>query len=329
MTDKKSAMLDKVRKLLAKAEGGATPEEAETFRAKADELMTAYAIETWQVEMAAEGDQRKSLPEKRMFSFDWWWSREIAVRDELWEMFNDVARHMRCVVIVKHLDYRAKAIPVIGLPADLDYFDLLFTHLMLDLAKQTSPQPNAALSLEENLQAMKQAGVPWPEVARKLLDAGIIEPKEGESVQAARKRYSDRLPRRYRAWCKAEGLRQDYTDQRAFRRNFADGYVSVIYSRLWNLRDAAENSGSALALRDIRQVVRDAVWEFYPDLKPHEKGCECERCKQRRKPVRYRQDNRKVDYAARAAGEAAGKRARIDVSPSNRVKGGGNRALGS
>lgn len=44
MSDERSKVMDKVQKLLAKAESSPFSEEAQTFRQKAEELMTIYAI---------------------------------------------------------------------------------------------------------------------------------------------------------------------------------------------------------------------------------------------------------------------------------------------
>lgn len=70
--DKNAKMLERVRALLAKAESTTFPEEADAFRAKADEIMTAYSISAWQVQMAQEGLQRTIQPEVRWFDFSWW-----------------------------------------------------------------------------------------------------------------------------------------------------------------------------------------------------------------------------------------------------------------
>jgi hypothetical protein len=261
--DRKAKMLERVRALLAKADGTNFPEEADAFRAKADALMTEYAIEAWQMD----------------------------------------------------------------------------------------PKPSDKLSYEENLAMLKEAGLGWPEITRLMVNAGMLEYKvtttkqysfnEGKEVNVElakpwmeRKNYA-KPAHDYRNWCKKTGTPQSYTDWRTYRRNFADGYVDAVDRRLRVMRreqrgayDAAhEAGGMELVVRDIRHAIDELMWEVFPDLAPHPPDCECDkchfekcndpkcertRCKNARKPVRYaRGPMQKIDYAARAAGEKAGKEAQI------------------
>jgi hypothetical protein len=72
MTDTTShKMLERVRALLAKADSTNFPEEAETFRAKADELMTRHSISQWAVEQAEAGRSAPIKPERRDFERAW------------------------------------------------------------------------------------------------------------------------------------------------------------------------------------------------------------------------------------------------------------------
>ena len=139
MTDRKSEMLEKARKLLAKANDSAVEEpEAESYRQKADEIMTAYAIEMWEVEMAKEGQRTK--PIKREFDFSWWAdSNDSPLRSALWNIWWEVSTHCRVISVSSKRDYSGKSIPVVGMEADLNYFDMLFTSLMLQLSLQSDP----------------------------------------------------------------------------------------------------------------------------------------------------------------------------------------------
>lgn len=363
--DRKAKMLERVRALLAKAASTNFPEEADAFRAKADELMTAYAIEQWQVDALQDGQGKRPMPERRDVDFSWYSGTPF--RDQLWWIYTELATHCRCKVVANKV-FRAedgRRVPVIGLASDLDYLDLLFTHIMVDFMSQIDPKPDPQrLSYEQNLAMLKEAGLGWPEITRLMVDAGMLEYKV---TTETRQRYNADLrvsedyehdiarpwmerknyakpAHDYRNWCKREGVPQSYTDHRTYRRNFADGYYDALDSRLRAMRRAArdtydqghEAGGMELVLRDIRQVINDVLWAEFPDLAPHPEDCECTdchtrkctdpeckrpRCKEKRKPVRYQRDTRKVDWAARAAGERAGKEVEISGHQDRRMGG--------
>jgi hypothetical protein len=352
MTDRKNEMLEKVRKLLAKANDPSVGEfESEAFRQKADELMTNYAIEAWEVEMAKEGQRIR--PVKRDFDFAWYQdSRDSPLKSALWNIWYETASHCRVISVSNKWDFSGKTIPVIGMEADIDYFDMLFTSLMLQLTAKSDPRPSNRLSLEENLAAMREAGFGWDKVTRRLIEAGMIEdpnpgvpfPRERADWKTqCRERFllSERLVRRYRSWCKETNRPQTYTNVKTYREHFAAGFSDTIGNRLRKMRRESERQydashstgGAALAIRDIRTLVKEALWEFFPDMAPHPADCDCAVCHTRkcidpkcsrpgcvekRKPVKYRPmsvSQQKIDYAARAAGAQAGREANLHGNP--------------
>jgi hypothetical protein len=365
--DRKAKMLERVRALLAKANATNFPEEADAFRAKADEIMTAYAIEQWQVDAAQAGVGKAVMPERRDVNLNWYYNTPF--RNQLWWIFNELATHCRCTVVARKAEHHRGGdymVPVLGLPSDLDYLDMLFTNIMFDFTRKIDPKPDPKrLSYYENLAMLKEAGLGWPAICRLMVEAGMLEYKEtgkmvsrydyatGESRDEfvahtkpweIRKNYA-KPAHDYRNWCKREGVPQSYTDPRTYRRNFAEGYEDALSSRLRKLRMAAadaydanhEAGGMSLVLRDIKQVIKEFMWDEFPDLRPHPPECECDnchvkkcddpkctrpRCKAKRKPVRYRAPvGRKVDWAARAAGEAAGREVRIENNQNARMGG--------
>lgn len=330
MSTKSEKMLERVRALLAKADGTRHPEEADAFRAKADELMTRYAIEEWQVEMAQEGSQGRIKPIRKDFSMEWFSARNPA-RDALWEIFYDVARHCRVKAVVqKYGDGGRRTIPVIGMPQDLEYMDMLFTSLMLQLSQKIDPQPQADLSYEENLMLLKDAGMSWDEIAKRMIAKAEGIPStpafvSDDTLTIARRR--DRMLKHYRTHCKRNNIPQTKRNHQTYRRSFAQGFAWEIDDRLTALRSSQETlfgkkSGEdslALALRDISALVQDMLFEVFPDLKPHESGCECAQCSAKRKPVRYRTDTRKSDFSARNAGQRAGREADLQGHPGRRM----------
>lgn len=319
MTDDKLAkQLERVRALLAKAASTPFPEEADAFRAKADELMTAYSIDAYMVQMAQEGTQRTIKPEVRWMELDWWNRNADIYRTPLWWMFNATARHCRVEVVQRKESWLAGGglrEPLVGLPADLDYFDLLFTNLMMDMIGQVDPQPKAEEDLIANCQRMRMAGLDWFEITRRLVKAGMVEDPQPATVKGwdgeerphpygerwvrdggwkhnhpERYRLSERLGSQTRAAAKANGWRTDYPHVKTFRRNFAEGYEDQVSMRLRAMSrasreafDKGHEAGSmALAVRDIASVVKAKVYEEWPDLAPHDPECECDACHARK-----------------------------------------------
>jgi hypothetical protein len=367
-TDARSKILERVRALLAKASGTNFPEEADAFRRKADELMTAYAIEEWQLSQAGE-DNKQVQPEIRWFDFSWW--RSNAFKGQLWTLFIAVAKHCRCQTVSEKAKYDWNydeqipdyKMPVIGLPSDLDWFDLLFTNLMIAMVQKVDPQPRPEFSMEENLALMREAGMPWHDALNRLALAGVIPSLASEAAvkQAdetseevsyhdddkfiygskdkkqyfSKKTYESTI-RAYRAWCARTGHPQSYVSQVTFRKSFADGFAAEINSRLFRMRreseqsyDNSHDSGSmALAVRDIKLVIIEMMYEEWPDLRPHPANCSCEKCEAYReamkKPIKYKPSRRapveeKVDWAAREAGRAAGRAVSLTNKPGERV----------
>jgi len=284
-TDTKSAkMLERVRALLAKADGTNFPAEAETFRAKADELMTLYAIEQWQVENAQAGVDAKPELERRDFNFEWWYSNSRS--SELWSLFYSVAYHCRCVVAIRGHNY--KRMPIIGLPSDLDYFDMLFTHLMLDMAKQLEPKPDPSKSFDENAYILRAAGTQRVRTIEMLYNAGMIPGTDPETFTwemiyngtPGQRGYFRELPgypkdKQLRVkvrtaaerWAKANGLDSTTQDDpRVWQRSFAQGYVREIDYRMGATERKREDpTGSmALAVRDIRAQASALYNELFP-----------------------------------------------------------------
>lgn len=336
--DRQAKMLERVRALLAKADSTNFAEEADAFRQKADQLMTDYAIEQWMVEEAQDAISGRPVPERRDYNFDWYGRSPF--KDQLWALMLATARHCRCVIVGRKVSWSDATIPVLGLASDLAWFDLLFTNLMLAMGRQVDPPADARLSLEENMAAMREAGMPWEEALNRLVSAGILPSAadQGERPKVMKrptkfsaKTYETAI-RKYRAWCKKTGHPQSYVNQNTFRRNFCDGFAAEIADRFCVMRreseahyDKTHEAGSmAIAVRDIESVIQEMVYEIWPDLKPHPRDCQCDKCRrlraQMRKPTRYKQDKRPIDHSAIEAGRQAGRKVDLQNNPDRRVR---------
>lgn len=342
MTTKTDKMLERVRALLAKADSTEFGPEADSFRAKANELMTMYAIEQWQVEQAAGEQTAATLPEVRHFNFDWWYQNKRA--SELWWLFNDTARHCRCVVALRGHGSSGsyKQMPVIGLPSDLDYLDLMFTHLMLQMSKKLTPQVDPAAEPAKNVYEMRMAGMGWKEITRRMWEAGQATPlrkgittrrwdyslgenvttteqhEAGEPFSSLSEAYwtgiKNNLANLNRRYVKEHGLPRNYVNPEVYQRSYADGFVNEINRRFREMdRSEATKGGSGmeLAIRDIRAQAMDLYNEMWPAPEPV-KGA-------RRSKALSKE--RAYSYEAAAHGEQAGREASLANKPSARLSG--------
>jgi hypothetical protein len=315
--DKKAAILAKVRAFLSRAaDPASSPAEVEKAHAMANRLMTNYAIEAWMVESG--DDPKAKMPALRWFDYSWWIKSQFS--SQLSWMFLEVGKHCRCEVVSTKYTYERDGenpgykMPVVGLPSDLDWFDLLFTNIILTMIEKVDPQAQSTLSVDENMARMREAGMPWAEALNRLTRAKMVpsiayekwekEPydyetgdKKPEPEPTTDYRFSgrsgmlyfskkvyDNTIRSYRAWCAKTGHPQSYVSQSTFRRNFANGFAAEVNERLYRMRnetetayDATHSTGSMeLAVRDIKKVVEEEVYKLFPDLRPHPSDCDCD-----------------------------------------------------
>jgi len=341
--DRQEKLLQTIRKLLDKAAGTQFPEEAETFRAKADELMTKYAIEMWQIDKARVGSDAVSSrkPIRKDMDISWWYTYKTPyeVRSAMWGIFHEVAVHCRCVVVARHSDYKRETVPVVGLEQDIAYLDMLFTHLLVQLADAMDPRPKPGEPLIEALVRMKEAGLKWEECHRRLRAAGLVPDEPWSKKVASKMNFAGK----YTRYCQEHGKERTYTSPAIYQRSFTDGFEWSLRERLRKMRDdQGQSTGSmAVVLHDIRGIVRSAMWDMFEDMRPHPDDCECDQChecddpdcerprckakRDKRKPVKAREV--RMDWGVVARGSKAAQEVQI-ISDTPTVGNRGGRELG-
>jgi hypothetical protein len=121
----KREVAEKVRKLLTQAEDPAvTPEEAQAFTMKAQQLMTKYSIELAMVSDAAHADDLVETG----------WTIESPYATHTVNLVSAVARANDCRAIYSDLPGGRKHIEVVGYPADVDWVQTLSRSLEIQLA---------------------------------------------------------------------------------------------------------------------------------------------------------------------------------------------------
>jgi uncharacterized protein DUF2786 len=126
-------LLDRVRKLLAKAEDeGCTPHEAEALTAKAAELMARYGIDRALLGAARPDTDR---PADRVFELDNPWAGIKA------HLLAGLASALRCQCILLNRREPGSRVHVFGYLSDLERADILFTSLLVQMARALALEP--------------------------------------------------------------------------------------------------------------------------------------------------------------------------------------------
>jgi len=251
MEEQRSKKLEQIRKLLDKASDKATSEhEAAALRKKADDLMLAYTISEFEVNARKPKNERE-VPERRSFQVVGY---EHPLKTQLIELHHAVVLHCRCRAVYSGLnDQKMRSVAtVIGFPSDLEYVDMLFTSLQVQMARELEPHPDPSFSEEENIALLKEAGLKWVRIHELLYPDVPWERRHGVRYTGV-----------YTKYCKKAGKTRMYTSPITYQRNFAEGFVGKVGERMREIRriqngQQEPGSGMELVLVDIKQQVDDA-----------------------------------------------------------------------
>lgn len=254
-----SKLLHQVRQLLAQANNTPYEEEANTFRAKADELMVKYAIT--QYDLDEHGAAKSSKFGAYPFSLDFYWnaaSREFG--SSLWSLALRVAQHCR---LVRGPFQGGDAVILIGLKSDFEYFEMLFTSLMLEMTRMMVPSWNNSLSREENVVIMKHAGFMWKQIADQLYThAGVPHKyqKNGQLHGCYIAMYKKGLKER------GGDEKQLKLDPRVHVRSFTMGFTQRVSERMRAQTEAvAKEPGQGLVLLDMSKELQEYAENAFPE----------------------------------------------------------------
>jgi hypothetical protein len=124
-TEAPDRLLDRVRKLLVKAEGeGVTPAEAQALTAKAAELMAKYGIDR---ALLAADRPETDRPANRLLDIDNPWAREKA------HLLCGLASALRCQCILIASSRPGSRVHVFGYNSDIDRTDMLYTSVLIQM----------------------------------------------------------------------------------------------------------------------------------------------------------------------------------------------------
>lgn len=259
--DRREGMLRKVRALLAKANDTPFTEEADSFRQKADELMTMFAISEFELS-ESDHSKREQIINRTIFVVKY----GSVVQQEMTDLSSVVARHCRCRPVYYGLTRNYKGgditVLVVGFESDVDYFDLMFTSLQMHMANDLEPKYNTADTLGQNVRRMKESGMKWERIAQLANQAMGPDtiPFPGPKAISV-----------YKKQCTLDGVQPMKTMPTVYVRNFAAGFVTEITYRLLEIREksdrAVEDTGMSLVLFKSRDdEVTDEFRRLFPKL---------------------------------------------------------------
>jgi hypothetical protein len=153
-TEPSSSLLDRVRKLLAQAEGeGVTQPEAEAFTARAAELMARHGID--RAKLAADRPET-DRPGSRVIDVRNPWAKVRA------HLLAGLAGAMRCqcVLLSVPAGQEGARVHVFGYASDLERTDILYTSLLLQMGRAFLPG-GRALAVPEGVRSVRAWHRSW------------------------------------------------------------------------------------------------------------------------------------------------------------------------
>lgn len=348
--EKLEAMLRKVAGLMAKADHPNTSAtEANIFRGKAEALMYQYRI--------TEAMYQQAQPAGAEIKPQW------ATWNVCYGNSEFVYQYRRiCESVLEHIGirgvYKRAMRPVydedgnpteqaemviceaVGYESDLRIAESLYLSCMVAFQKRLEPKFDPALSQQENAYNMRSAGMEGWRIAL------LIFGKDDKALRP-----------KVRGMFKAEAIKrgEDPTvllgkgnSVKAFREDFALGFLAQIRNRMMNMRAArAEEEKGALVMRSRLEAINETFYAVYPQFRPAEtvhtgqvvnvdprQGCA--RCPKTKsgycrdhaflKPRTYRVKYRETNYTALQRGQQAARDVDLGAAPKGRkVEGTGPR----
>jgi hypothetical protein len=219
---------------------------------------------------------------------------------------------------------------MVGFESDVKYAQALYTTLRLHFSNTLEPEVDAALSDKENIYRLRSAG--W---VRRDIRIALGWPENTAS----------KVQRLYEEACRERGedpvVAGRQVNVKLYRKSFADGYVSEVSNRLWDMRSSQE-AGMALQLRGRKEAVQEAYYQRFPQFRPQGEdrqigegvtggpGGNCPKCKKAKsgycrdhsylKPGTYKPERQ--SHEGLRAGRTAGRTADLGGNASgNRLEG--------
>ena len=313
MTD--NNLMARVQAMLNKAEATDIEAEAQTYREAAERIMKKYQIDEAMLAQAKMAQGIDDKPDTRRITFAEGFSPLL---EQLFSLISATANHTGC----EFLGFWSGEGYMVGYEKDLDYAEMMYASIRLQLLQRVDPKADPNKGYDENVYTLHEAGIKWQSIAhmmeqarynapvRSLAESWPITPWEVDG-RGQGKKDGGRLIRAAKRHCRDNGLEYvAIADPKKFRRSFADGFVSEIRTRLWDLEKVGKEvrstagSGAELALVGRKDRVKKAM----EDLEMLH-GLHASQRKDDGKKSKAKYKAPKMDWSAYDRGSAEGKRA--------------------
>lgn len=271
-------VIRKINSLMAKAEASEFENERIAFRAKAEELMQKWRVESWQLDQdrAKRGESQVQKIGKRDF------------RDstEFREQFLMMLARMGHAIGVKSVitmdceydDGRpVSKLTMVGFEIDLHYLSILFGSLMLESARTLEARPDWGRSFEENIYRLHESAVQWERIRVMMNEArengapwrripgayAHHDPITGKFVPGA----SDGgvMRRAAKKWCDDLGVEyHTVVNGKRYRASYVKGFCDEVVRRFFEMQKQTEGRGTELVLYDRNKAVADEYNRLFP-----------------------------------------------------------------
>jgi hypothetical protein len=260
-TDNMARVMDKIQKLLAKADATQNqfPEEAASFRAHVEKLMREYRIEE---EQLIATDPTSIVPVMHTIMVS---SYESEFAGEYEAIMAYIISHTG--VLAQYRRPPAGSPPgsyvdMFGYDGDLRMTEWLWSSARLVFGSHLEPSIDPHATDQVNAYNLRQSGMLRKDIARKLW---------GANTPANR----SRAQRLYVAECKVRGEQPALTglgtDATMYRDAYASGFLDRLYGRLRAARNAADVAGGALVFPGREERVKEFLYAAYPHRRPKPK----------------------------------------------------------
>jgi hypothetical protein len=257
-------MMRKVEGLLATAESydETNPETAANYRANAERIMTKYRI-------AQEDLIKRGGEVTNQFDIMFHEVKAYLLGCEFADVYRSLlsycVHHTDCRLVWTGYTHEGDAMfrmgTIIGYEADVRYAEMLFMSARLVFAARMEPQRNPALSDEDNVYAMRMAGMERSRI-------GLMMGWGGEGTKGPGK-----VTRLFKKACDAReedasALLGKGNNVKHFRETYTEEFTSAVWQRLYNARIAVEHEGGGIVLHGRKERVQEAVYQKWPNLRP-------------------------------------------------------------
>lgn len=262
MSDKKMAT---IQALLDRADHPNTPApEADSCRAKAEELMVKYRIEEEmlrQTKLASGTAEQPVAREMTVCALNNVW------RDHYHTLAYWVANHVGVRIMADYKravdeDGQEKVMVVmnvVGFESDIRYVEMLYTGIRLTFSSLLEPKVNPQESEADNVYRLRSSGMERIRIAEVMWGSGSHA-------------NNAKVTRLYAQACEARGEDPKVVGRsvnaKTFRNTYADAFVTRIWSRLNEAKRGAADESGALVLRGRSEAVDEKFYELYPHLRP-------------------------------------------------------------